>query len=537
VRISLLGPLHVDGELGTVKIGAAKERSLLSTLALTPGCIVSTDALITALWGDEPPASARKTLQTYVWNLRQAFGSDIIATDPAGYALCVGSDDVDVGRFRALVRRADDAMRAGDVEQARALLTEAVALWRDEPFRGAAPHSGLANQAVRLKEEYLSALEARIAADLAAGRHNALVSELEALVREHPYREKLWGSLMVALYGSGRQADALDAYQRVRDVLLEELGLEPGGELRRLEAANLNHDPSIGAPPTPIDGSSTSMRRSPVRYARCADGVNVAYQVAGDGPIDILAIPGFVSHLDIWWNAPTDRLVRRLTGMGRLIWLDKRGIGLSDRPEHVDVEHWLDDALAVLDDVGSERAVILGVSAGSLTALTLAARHPERVRALAIHGGFARSLVAPDHPIGWDRETVEWFGKELEAGWGTGTLLEFYAPSRAEDPFVRDYWTRYQLLSASPSSAMRFYWAAMEADVRDVLPDIKVPTLVVHANQDVIVPVAHAHHIAEHVRGAEFVGLDSNVHLICVSDVIDQLTDAIESFIGRIVHA
>jgi DNA-binding SARP family transcriptional activator/pimeloyl-ACP methyl ester carboxylesterase len=537
VRISLLGPLHVDGELGTVKIGAAKERSLLSTLALTPGCIVSTDALITALWGDEPPSTARKTLQTYVWNLRQAFGSEIIATDPAGYALCVDADDVDVGRFRALVRRAEDAMRDGDVEGARALFTEAVALWRDEPFRGAAPHSGLANQAVRLQEEYLSALEARVAADLAAGRHASVVSELEALVREHPYREKLWGSLMLALYGSGRQADALDAYQRARELLLEELGLEPGGELRRLETAILNHDPVLGTPVTPIDGRSTGMRRSPVRYARCPDGVSVAYQVAGDGPIDILAIPGFVSHLDIWWNAPTDRLVRRLTGMGRLIWLDKRGMGLSDRPEHVDAERWVDDALAVLDAVGSERAVILGVSAGAPTAMVLAAQHPERVRALAIHGGFARALAAPDYPIGWDRETVEWFGGQMEEGWGAGTLIEFYAPSRAADPFVRDYWTRYQQLSASPASAMRFFWAAMEIDVRHVLADIKVPTLVVHANQDVIVPVAQAHYIAEHVRGAEFVGLDSDVHLICVSDAIDELTDAIESFIARLVHA
>ena len=127
-----------------------------------------------------------------------------------------------------------------------ALLTEAVALWRGDPFPGVAPHSGLANQAVRLKEEYLSALEARIGADLAAGCHGELVPELEALVREHPYREKLWGSLMLALYRSGRQADALDAYQRVRELLLEELGLEPGGELRRIEAAVLNHDPVLG---------------------------------------------------------------------------------------------------------------------------------------------------------------------------------------------------------------------------------------------------------------------------------------------------
>ena len=130
------------------------------------------------------------------------------------------------------------------------------------------------------------------------------MAELEALVREHPYREQMWGSLMLALYRGGRQADALDAYRRVRELLREDLGLEPGGELRRLETAVLNHDPALGAPLTPLDGRSRGMRRSPVRYARCRDGVSVAYQVAGEGPIDILAIPGFVSHLDIWWNAP-----------------------------------------------------------------------------------------------------------------------------------------------------------------------------------------------------------------------------------------
>ena len=190
-------------------------------------------------------------MQTYVWNLRQAFGNDVIATEPCGYALCVAPDDVDVSRFRALVRSGEGAVRRGDAERARGLHTEAVSLWRGDPFPGVAPHSGLANQAVRLKEEYLSVLEARIAADLAAGRHGDLVPELEALVGEHPYREKMWGSLMVALYRSGRQADALDAYRRVRHLLLEDLGLEPGGELRRLEMAVLNHDPVLGAPLTP----------------------------------------------------------------------------------------------------------------------------------------------------------------------------------------------------------------------------------------------------------------------------------------------
>lgn len=535
VRISLLGPLRVDGDHGPVLVNAAKERSALATLALNPGEVVSTDVLIAAIWGDDPPPAARKTLQTYVWNLRRALGSDRIATEHAGYTLRIDGDDVDVGRFRALVRAALDARTRSDGEGERTRLVEALRLWRGDPFPDAPPQSPLANEAVRLREEHLSAVEARIAADLGGGRHADVVPELEGLVLEHPYRERLWGALMTALYRSGRQADALDAYRRVRALLLEELGLEPGGELRRLEASVLGQDPALGAPATPAEPVSV-VRPSPVRYARCADGASIAYQVAGSGPVDILAIPGFVSHLDIWWNAPTERLVRRLTGMGRLISFDKRGMGLSDRPQHVDADEWVADAHAVLDAVGSERAVVLGVSAGAPTALALTARHPERVLALALQGGFARSLAGPDYAIGHDRARVESFATTLEEGWGAGAQIELYAPSLSADPVVRDYWARYQQLSASPAAAMRFLWAALEADVRHLLPDIAVPTLVVHADGDVIVPAAFGRYVAERVRGAEFVELHSDVHLICVSDVIDQLADAVEGFIRRVVR-
>ena len=297
-----------------------------------------------------------------------------------GYRLRVSRDDVDVHRFRALVRKGDEALRAGAVEQARALLGEAVRLRRGAPFTGVAQHTGLAAEGVRLEEEHLAALEARVAADLAGGLHHELVGELELLVHEHPFRERLWGQLMVALYRSDRQADALAAYQRVRELLRDELGLEPGGELRRIEAEVLRHElqgPEPGAPTVAVP--DPSIRKSPVAYARTADGVNVAYQVAGEGPIDILAIQGYVHHLDIWWNAPTDALVRRLTAIGRLVMFDKRGIGLSDRPEKVDLDGWTLDALSVLDAVGAERVLLLGVSAGALTALQLAACHPERV--------------------------------------------------------------------------------------------------------------------------------------------------------------
>ncbi len=418
-----------------------------------------------------------------------------------------------------------------------------MALWRGDPLIGVAPHTGLAGEAVRLKEEYASALETRVSADLAAGLHADLVGELEALVHDHPFRERLWGHLMVALYRCGRQADALATYQRARERLVEELGLEPGGELRRVEEAILNQDASL-AVPGGIDasiataaGTASGVLRSPVRYTRSSDGMSIAYQVAGDGPIDILAIPGFVTHLDIWWNAPTDGLVRRLTSIGRLISFDKRGMGLSDRPESVDAMKWVDDSLAVLEAVGAKEVVVLGVSAGTPTAIRLASLHPERVRALVLFGGGARTIAGPGYEIGHDRETLESFAANLERRWGSGVAISSYAPSRAKEPHVREYWARYQQLSAAPAAAMRYFWATVETDVTDLLPTISARTLVLHPERDIIAPMDWGRFMADRIPGAEFVALDSDVDLICVSDVIDEMAQEIGAFIRRAVLA
>lgn len=497
------------------------------------------DSLIAALWGDDPPATARKTLQTYVWNLRQSLGDAMITTEAPGYALGIAPGDVDVGRFRALVRDGEEALSAGDPARASVLLGEAVALWRGEPFSGVAAHTGLAAEATRLTEEYLSALETRFSANLAAGRHTELVGELEALVLDHPFRERLWGHLMVALYRCGRQADALATYQRARDILVEELGLEPGGELRRIEESVLSQDESLAAPDrldlpvSALAGTPGTVLRSPVRYARSSDGVGIAYQVSGDGPIDILAIPGFVTHLDIWWNAPTDGLVRQLTSIGRLISFDKRGMGLSDRPDSVDAMKWVDDALAVLDAVGATNVVVLGVSAGTPTAIRLTSLYPERVRGMVIFGGGARTVAGPGYEIGHEQATLDSFAANLERGWGSGVAISSYAPSRAKEPHVRDYWARYQQLSASPAAAMRYFWAAVDSDVTDLLATIDAPTLVLHPERDLVAPVEWGRFMADRIPHAEFVALDSDVDLICVSDVIDEVAQHIGEFIHR----
>jgi DNA-binding SARP family transcriptional activator len=251
---------------------------------------VGPDALIDALWGDSPPTSARKTLQTYVSNIRRELGPEVISTAASGYSLGVAVDDVDLGRFRGLVLAAEEARARGAEPEAREQLRAAVALWRGDPFPGAGPGTGLAAEAVRLREEYLTALEARLAADLAAGCHAELVGELETLVREHPFRERLWGHLMVALYRSGRQADALAAYQRAR-------ARAAATFLRALAAIDIRPAlPTITAPTLVLH--ATRDQNVPVAAARhCCELIPGATLVELDSDIHLIWLSDVVDEI------------------------------------------------------------------------------------------------------------------------------------------------------------------------------------------------------------------------------------------------
>jgi DNA-binding SARP family transcriptional activator/tetratricopeptide (TPR) repeat protein len=245
VELSILGPLEVrDGER-LLSLPRKKHRALLALLALRAGELVSTDALVEELWGARPPKTAREALHNYVSQLRKQLGADVIETREPGYVLHVEPDDLDLLRFQRL---AEEARRADSAEQRAAKLTAALALWRGAPLADLTYDDLGILEAARLEELRLAAREDLIDAELELGRNVDLVPTLEALVLEHPFRERLRGQLMLALYRAGRQADALDAYRVARGVLVEELGLEPGVQLRELEQAILRQDPALDLP-------------------------------------------------------------------------------------------------------------------------------------------------------------------------------------------------------------------------------------------------------------------------------------------------
>ena len=247
MEIRILGPLEVSDDGRVVELGAGRQRALLALLALHAREIVATDHLIEELWGGSPPPTAAKVLQNLVSQLRRSLGADSIATRPPGYSLRLDADDLDARRFERLAAEGHRLLEE-DPGQAGQTLLEALGLWRGRALADFAYEDFAQSEMTRLDELRLGAIEDRIDADLAMGRATELVSELEPLVSAHPLRERLRGQLMLALYRSGRQADALEAYRSGRRLLDEELGLKPNDELQRLERAILNHDPSLESP-------------------------------------------------------------------------------------------------------------------------------------------------------------------------------------------------------------------------------------------------------------------------------------------------
>ena len=244
MELGVLGPLRVADDGREVQLRSQKQRALLAFLVLHAGEVVSTDRLLDELWGERPPPTARNALQNYVSQLRKTLGADVLRTRPPGYVLDVEPDAVDAVRFVRLLEGA----RGASAEQRAALLREALALWRGRALADLEFEPFALREAPRLDELRAAAEEELVAAELELGRHAEVVPRLEELVAANPLRERLHGQLMLALYRSGRQGEALAAYRTARRRLVEELGIEPGPSLRALEAAILRQDPALDAP-------------------------------------------------------------------------------------------------------------------------------------------------------------------------------------------------------------------------------------------------------------------------------------------------
>ncbi len=276
--------------------------------------------------------------------------------------------------------------------------------------------------------------------------------------------------------------------------------------------------------------------RGETRYARNS-GVSIAYQVMGEGPLDLVYVPGWISHLEYAREEPSlARFLDRLASFSRLIMFDKRGTGMSDRVPERDLptlEERMDDVRAVMDAVGSERAAIFGWSEGGNMSALFAATYPERTTALVVASAFAKRLRSPDYPWAPTGEERERFFDEIATGWGGIVDLATLAPTAIGDRRFESWWAAYLRHGASPGAAVALARMNSQIDIRDVLPTIRVPTLVIHRSLDRDANVEEGRYIAEHIPGARFVELPGPDHLPFVGDA-DSVLDEIEEFLTGI---
>jgi class 3 adenylate cyclase len=267
-----------------------------------------------------------------------------------------------------------------------------------------------------------------------------------------------------------------------------------------------------------------------IHYAKSGD-LNIAFSVTGEGP-DLVIAPGFISHLDIMREEPSVvHFYSRLASFRRVITFDKRGTGLSDPVMHAPtLEESVEDLRAVMDASGCEHADVVGISEGGTMAMLMTAGHPDRVTALVLYGTFTRLLRAPDYPLGVTEEQLSKLVELSAKGWGEGVGLGGWAPSRAGDADLRRWWARLQRMAASPGMVRNIFALYPQLDIRDVLPAIQVPTLVLHRRGDRMVPFEMGRYLADRIRGAKFVELGGADHLFFTGDV-DTLLDEIEEFL------
>jgi class 3 adenylate cyclase len=263
------------------------------------------------------------------------------------------------------------------------------------------------------------------------------------------------------------------------------------------------------------------------QYAKSGD-VHIAYQAFGNGPINLVMVPGFVSNVENYWDQPDlARFLNRLGSYARVVTFDKRGTGMSDRvAELPGLEQRMDDLRAVMDAAGMEQAALVGISEGAPLSVLFAATYPDRCRALVLYGSFSRfSFWFPTE------EALANFFSYVEQSWGTGGSIQKFAPSRVNDASFQRWWGRNERLGASPAAVTALMRMNSQIDIGDILPAVRVPTLVIHRTGDKVVNVEGGRDMAAHIPGARFVELPGIDHIFYVGESADEISDAIEEFL------
>lgn len=556
-RLFLFGLPRLEQDGQAIDITLRKALALLAYLAVTRQPH-SRDALATLLWPDKDQRSSRGSLRRTLYQLNRflrdelAVTAETIRLDPqARWWLDIEAFQANVA---AWLPRPTPSGRFS--AEALAGLTRAANLYTADFLAGfTLPDCPEFDewqffQAESLRRSLAHVLAKLVSVYRAGGEFEPAITYARRWLMLNPLHEPAQRQLMQLYDESGQPAAALRQYQECARLLEEELGLPPSEETITLyEAIKARHllapfvknvREQISVSPAPRKNKAAEKTPLPAaphpetRYVQSGQA-HIAYQVVGQGEIDIVLIGGFVSHLEQFWEEPgLARFLQQLASFSRLILFDKRGVGLSDRVGYPPtLENTMDDVIAVMNAVGSQKTVVLGVSQGGPNAVLLAATYPERVSALILYGASARWLRSPDYPWGWTQEQIDTIIGRYTADWGGPVRLEYFAPSRVGDKNFRQWWAKFLRTASSPGGVKAVVDVTTEIDVRHVLPAIHVPTLVLHRTGDRIARLEAGRYLARMIPGAEFVELNGVDHFWWVGDSGAILVE-IEKFLENI---
>ncbi|MBV7518352.1 alpha/beta fold hydrolase [Ensifer sp. ENS12] len=524
--LSLLGGFDCPSLAPGSPAATRKARAMVAYLALQAGHSQSREKLAALLWGGVAEEQARANLRQTLSALRRApqtAGREWFRIEGDRVVLNLNDADLDVRRFEALAA----GLATEELEQAIALYQELLEGFNlaEEPFE-----DWLRIERERLRTVAITVLEKLIARHIAGNKPGACIPAAARLLGLEPLREDVHRTLMRAYAAQGRFNLALEQYQRCSDTLRKQLGIQPEPETRTLYQDLRARRMSPGAGHAPEVGSRSDARPQ-TRYVK-SNGINIAYQVSGGGPFDLVYVQGWVSNLDYAWESPRlSRVLHRLGSFCRLIRIDKRGTGLSDRATGFPtLEQRMQDVRAVLDVLGSRNAVLFGSSEGGVMCMLFAASCPERTTALILHGAYARGLWSPDYPWGRTREQLEEELLAIEREWGQPADLSRAAPSLVDDTAEREWFAAYLRNSASPADAISLWRWSVEIDARDILPAIRVPTLITQRSGDRWVRPEEGRYLADRIPGSKYVELPGDDHIIWGADS-DRLMDEIQGFL------
>jgi DNA-binding SARP family transcriptional activator/pimeloyl-ACP methyl ester carboxylesterase len=530
IRLFLFGIPRIERNQQPIDLGLRKALALVSYLAVN-GQPQSRDFLAGLLWPESDQTTARGNLRRTLYIVRKKVGDDVLEVSKDNLGI---SPNVSFWLDVKLFREKFSACPADNFPDphCRKEWEEAAALYTDDFMAGFyVPDSQAFDEWQFFEREDLRQKLGGVLKQLAqyyllSDRPKEAIPHARRWLALDHLHEPAHRMLMELYASADQQAAALRQYQECRRLLKEELGITP-------EAATMELYEAIRSG-IKFSSAYETVKIPKTQYVPSGE-VHIAFQTLGSGPVDLLIVPGFVSHLEVIWESPTlARALQHLAKAYRVILFDKRGVGLSDRVGYPPtLEHTMDDMLAVLNAVGSKRAVLFGFSEGGPNSLVFCAAHPERVQGLILYGTLAKGMRSADYP--WaltEQQHVKWLDWLLSV-WGKPVPHLYFAPSRASDHELWEWFAKILRLGSSPGGVQGVLDVLKEIDVRQILSSIHIPVLVMHRVEDRAMRVAAGRYIAENIPDARYVELPGDDHWWWLGDV-DGVMRTIEAFISSL---